>query len=478
MALEQSKGKKSDPGVGDKIVIELYADGSTNLTRRLWMRISDRLTLLFPRTAYGILNEGGWRDIDNEAPKPPKRPLGLRTGYTPVKSHEETESGSGASVKQTPAKGKAKSAEESLRNALSEFVDEEALANYETQRIIYHEELKMYVRDKKEYHLEVIKMHAILHDMLSPEAAEKLEKTENYEAEIARPRNGEKLCDCIRKVLVVGIVGPSHEVNRRAAEKRWESVCQEKEPEESLTNYKERFNDQYAKFVGAGGTKLEHADLAKRFMWTLDVDRYAEAISSILNDECGGKPMPETVEAMCERVRKHVSLKPSIKKAKEKSEDSETARMVYAITKNKSGARKPKKGESDSDSDADSVRDKSKKDKSRSGSGKIYDGKMHYGACHECGEEGHYAADCELRKALNKVKAELKKKKAASGLSGIDPEFSKQVKECVAELAREREQSKYTSKESDSDVPSKIVQFAWANQEDLETGREYGPCGL
>jgi len=33
----------------------------------------------------------------------------------------------------------------------------------------------------------VIKMHAILHDML-PEAPEKLEKTENYEAEIARPR--------------------------------------------------------------------------------------------------------------------------------------------------------------------------------------------------------------------------------------------------------------------------------------------------
>jgi DNA replication initiation complex subunit (GINS family) len=95
-----------------------------------------------------------------------------------------------------------------------------------------------------------------------------------------------------------------------------------------------------------------------------------------------------------------------------------------------------------------------------------------------CGEEGHYAADCELRKALNKVKAEFKKKKAASGLSGINPEFSKQVKECVAELAREREQSKYTSKESDSDVPSKIVQFAWANQEDLETGREYGPYGL
>jgi len=254
MALEQSKGKKSDPGVGDKIVIELYADGSTNLTRRLWMRISDRLTLLFPRTAYGILNEGGWRDIDSEAPKPPKRPLGLRTGYTPVKSHEEAESSGGGGIKQTPAKSKAKSAEvksaeDSLRSAVSEFADEEALANYETQRIIYHEELKMYVRDKKEYHLEVIKMHAILHDMLSPEVAEMIEKTENYEAEIARPRNGEKLCDCIRRVLVVGIVGPSHEVNRRAAEKRWESVCQEKEPEESLTNYKERFNDQYDKAV-------------------------------------------------------------------------------------------------------------------------------------------------------------------------------------------------------------------------------------
>ena len=107
MALER-KGKKSDSGVGDKITIELYADGTTNLTRRLWMRISDKLTLLFPRTAYGILNEGGWRDIDNEAPKPPKRPLGLRTGYTPVKSHEEVESGGGTGDTQTPAKNKAK----------------------------------------------------------------------------------------------------------------------------------------------------------------------------------------------------------------------------------------------------------------------------------------------------------------------------------------------------------------------------------
>ena len=475
MALEQHKGKKSDPGVGDKIVIELYADGSTNLTRRLWMRISDRLTLLFPRTAYGILNEGGWRDIENEAPKPPKRPLGLRTGYTPVKSHEDAESGGGASIKQTPkGRTKEKASEESIRSAVSDLVEEEALANYETQRIIYHEELKMYVRDKKEYHLEVIKMHAILHDMLSPEAAEKIEKTENYESDIARPRNGEKLCDCIRKVLVVGIVGPSHEINRRAAEKRWESVCQGKEPEESLTNYKERFNDQYDKFVGAGGTKLEQADLAKRFMWTLDVDRYAEAISSILNDESGGKPMPETVETMCERVRKHVSLKPIIKSSKEKSEESETSRTVYAMTKNKSGARKLEIRASDSDSDTDGERKHvRKKDKGKSVSGKNNDGKT-YGACHECGEEGHYAADCELRKALNKVKAEYKKKKAGSGFSSKDSEFTKQVKECVAELAREREQSKSTPKESSKDY--KIAAFTWAN--DLETASMYGPNGL
>lgn len=471
MALEQSKGKKSDPGVGERIVIELYADGSTNLTRRLWMRISDRLTLLFPRTAYGILNEGGWRDIENEAPKPPKRPLGLRTGYTPVKSHEDAESGGGASIKQTPkGRSKEKTSEESIRSAVSELVEEEALASYETQRIIYHEELKMYVRDKKEYYLEVIKMHAILHDMLSPEAAEKIEKTENYETEIARPRNGEKLCDCIRKVLVVGIVGPSHEVNRRAAEKRWESVCQGKEPEESLTSYKERFNDQYDKFVGAGGTKMEQADLAKRFMWTLDVDRYAEAISSILNDESGGKPMPETVEAMCERVRKHVTLKPTIKSSKEKSEESETSRMVYAISKSKSSARKPEKAESDSDSDEDSARNKRKKDKKKSGSGKIYDGKMHHGACHECGEEGHYAADCELRKAFNKVKADYKKKKTASVISSKDSEFSKQLKDVIAELAREREQKK-------SEVDSKLVQFTWANEEDLGTS-DLGPFGL
>ena len=473
MALQQPKGKKSDPGVDDRITIELHADGSTNLTRRLWMRISDKLTLLFPRTAYGILNEGGWRNIEEEAPKPPKRPLGLKTGYTPVKSHEDVESGGGASTRQTPARSK-KATEETIRSAVSEFADEEALAVYETQRIIYHEELKMYVRDKKEYHLEVIKMHAILHAMLSPEAAEKIEKSENYETEIARPRNGEKLCDIIRKVLVVGIVGPSHEVNRRAAEKRWESVCQEKEPEESLTNYKERFNDQYDKFVGAGGTKLEQTDLAKRFMWTLDVDRYAEAISSILNDESSGKTMPETVEAMCERVRKHVSLKPSTKRSKEKSEESEVERFVYAVTKNKSDARKPEKGESDSDADTDSVRNKRKKDKwkSESGNSESVSGKTNkngktYGACHECGEEGHYATDCELRKALNKVKADFKKKKAASGFSSS--ELSKQVKECVEELAREREQRK--SKDDN------LVAFTWGNEMDLASAYS-GPYGL
>ena len=85
------------------------------------------------------------------------------------------------------------------------------------------------------------------------------------------------------------------------------------------------------------------------------------------------------------------------------------------------------------------------------------------------------ATDCELRKALNKVKAEFKKKKAASGLSGIDSEFSKQVKECVAELAREREQSKYVPKEPDKD--RKIAAFTWANeyQEDL---MYQGPYGL
>ena len=433
------------------------------------MRISDRLTLLFPRTAYGILNEGEWRDIENEAPKPPKKPLGLRTGYTPVKSSEakEVESGGGS---RSPRKKDKTTAENSLRSemrsAVSEFLDEEALANYETQRIIYHEELKMYVRDKKDYHLEVIKMHAIFHEMLSPEAAEKIEKTENYETEIAKPRNGEKLCDCIRKVLVVGIVGPSHEVNRRAAEKRWESVCQGKEPEETLTNYKERFNDQYGKFVGAGGTKLEQTDLARRFMWTLDVDRYAEAISSILNDESSERPMPETVEAMCERIRKHVSLKPSIKNPKEKFGESDTARMVFAMTSDKSGARKSS-SDSDSDSDKKRIRKKDKKlrgksdkdtDTSVSGNRNI-EGRT-FGACHECGEEGHYAADCELRKTLNKVKAGYKKKQAGTG-TVRDAEFMKCVKECVEDLARERERSKSIPKSYSMD--HKLAAFTWAN---------------
>jgi hypothetical protein len=91
------------------------------------------------------------------------------------------------------------------------------------------------------------------------------------------------------------------------------------------------------------------------------------------------------------------------------------------------------------------------------------------------GEEGHHVADCELRKALNKVKADFKKKRAESGIISKDSEFSKQVKECVAELAREREQNKYVPKEPDKD--HKIAAFTWANeyQEDL---MYQGPYGL
>jgi hypothetical protein len=431
MALElKGRSMKSDPGVDGKIIIKVNADGSTNLSRRLVQQISDKLTILFPRTAFGILNEGKWRDIESEAPRLPRKPLGLRTGYTPTKSSEakEVEGTEGGGGRTTKARGSTKT----VLEAVSEFAAEEAMSMYETDRIIYHEELKLFVRDKKDYFEEKIKMHAIIHAMLSTEAIEKVEKTENYEDEIAKPRDGEKLWDCIRKVLIIGLVGPSQEVTRRLAEKRWEQVIH-KNKSETLTDFKERYLDTYNRYIAAGGTRLDEVALAKRFMWTVDIDMYAEAVSSILNDEANAKPMPDTVEKMCSRIRMHVNLRPGKATAGGNFQVSgeDTLAHVYAAVS---------KGNDDSDTDSEhsgkrnNKKSRKKSEKSESGkseSGKSESGNNSKGKCHECGEEGHYASDCELRKELNKLRKAYKKKKKKTE---EDSEFVESVKSVVQEL--------------------------------------------
>jgi len=460
MALEQLKGKSSKSDTVEEIVIKLNIDGSTNLNRRLVQKISDRLTILFPRTAFGILNEGKWRDIESEAPTIPTKPLGLRTGYTPKKSSEAKEVESGGGNKRNK---KDTSLEEALMSA-AETAGDEALAHYESERIIYHEELKMYVRDKREYLNEKIKMHAIIHAMLSSEAIDKLEKTENYEDEIARPRDGEKLWDCIRKVLIVGVGGPSQEMNRRAAERRWELVTQGKGDTESLTDFKERFLDQYSKYVAAGGTKLDEEALAKRFMWTVDIEKYADAVSSILNDEGTGRSMPETVEKMCARIRKHVNFKTTGKgKAKEQA-DTDLSNFVWAATAAPAKSRNKSMSDESSESECDSEERNKKKGtgkrkpicKDNKPDNRNGNGGIKRFVCHECGEKGHYATDCQLRKELNKLREayRTKNKKTASEES--------ETEEIDERNQKDSKKGKPVNRKS---APEAMTSFVWTEED-------------
>ena len=66
-----------------------------------------------------------------------------------------------------------------------------------------------------------------LHDFVSPEVAEKLEQPEGFEIEIEQHRDGEKLWDCIRDVLIVGASEPSPDINRRRAEQYFETFKQD-----------------------------------------------------------------------------------------------------------------------------------------------------------------------------------------------------------------------------------------------------------
>lgn len=190
----------------EKIVITLRKDGSTNLDKRMITKISDMMTAKYGKAAFGILNKGQWIKIKEIAPVAPTKPR-VRSGQTPSKPKSDNTDGEGGGG----TAGRGKKVKEQLE-AIAEIVDEEAMALYDTQLIVYHEELKIYVKFCSEYQENKVKMYADLHDFLSQEAAEKLEQTEGFETEIEQPRDGEKLWDCIRDVLVVGTSEPSPEI--------------------------------------------------------------------------------------------------------------------------------------------------------------------------------------------------------------------------------------------------------------------------
>jgi hypothetical protein len=250
----------------------------------------------------------------------------VRSGQTPSKRPDEGEGGGGTTVR-------GKKAKEQLE-AIAEFVDEEAMAHYDTQLIVYHEELKIYVKFCADYEDNKVKMYADLHDFLSPEAAEKLEQTEGFEAEIEQPRDGEKLWDCIRDILIVGASEQSAEINRRRAEQYFETFKQDsKSP--NLTTHKANFREAYRRHVAAGNKEFTEEELAKRYMWSVDTTRYREAVSYLLNEtKKPGVKFPETVEAMNTAIKDHINLGPIAKKESASANDALSDALGFAFAAN------------------------------------------------------------------------------------------------------------------------------------------------
>jgi len=392
--------KREQPTGQATFRITIHEDGTSNLDATMRQNIHDYISRLYPDTGVGTMT-GTWRDIEAERPV-----LKAVEGIFPKSSSR------------TSTRGQA-SDEHSLERDIAQ---ELAVEVYKKKLI------KFEVDTLPEYHREVIKLFSEYHAMLDTKSRSKLSELHPDEyKEILEQRHGERLWSMVIDTLIAGSTHDALEVNRRIAKNKYYSF--KWQSGESFVNFRLRFEETLRRYEAAGNPKISEEEVARDYLWAADPTKFSSARNMLLNRKGpDGKKvlLPTTLAEMHTVLKDHIPEYTS----KKSEHSADPLAFVYQMSTSKessssrSNDAKPAKAEQPT---ADAKGEGSRKKRGNRGKGgkkdnpatpkdpekkteKKTDGgdKKQDVRCNICKDLGHFARDCEFKKAVEDAVAEAK----------------------------------------------------------------------